>query len=106
MAGFQDLADSVVARCVSLLGREVTYRATSTDEDADPVSLTVICSQAEQPSEYVPGRYLRASLRLADLEEPPKTGDELSIDGTDYSVVRVDIDGQGVGAQLLLREDA
>lgn len=41
-------------------------------------------------------------VKLADLPRPPGQGDEVSIDGTWYQVIDVELDGSG-GANLVLQ---
>jgi hypothetical protein len=84
--------------CLATFGRELTYRPT----EGSPLTITGIVDTGSRLEETSPGTYAVLFLRLSDLPQPPRCGDEVEIDGTGYKVFEVEADAAG-GVKIALR---
>lgn len=97
------LADRAITACRDLYGTSVTYTPVSTGVDESIAGILDESWESVDAGGEVPQNALLPvlDLRLADLSVAPAQGDSLVVDGVSYSVIDVQIDGQG-GCKLPL----
>lgn len=100
---WDDLTDGVLGAAMSEFGRAVTY----TPSGGVGVEITAVFDSAHvavDPDSGVPVHMNQPvlGLRLRDLPVAPAQGDGVTVNGTEYVVVDLQVDGQG-GARLRLQ---
>ncbi len=99
MGSWDRLLDSLNEVAVGAFGREISYQG----ESGGMTALKGIFQPTHESEDASPGVYGALFVRLADLPEPPRRGDAVTVDGTVYKVFDIEADGGG-GAVLRLRQ--
>lgn len=99
---FNDLAMQALTDILTHIGEDVDYQH---GEDSPEVIRGVYNErhQAIDAGIVVSSAQPNLLIKLADLSEPPDTGDQVSLRGRTFKVVNVENDGEG-GAVLYLNE--
>ena len=84
---------------LAAFGQPVTYQQGA----ADPFQITGILQKDSDEEQHQDGVYARLFVLLADFPSRPDHGDELVVDGTNYTVYEVSVDLTGA-ARLRLRQ--
>ena len=84
---------------LAAFGSPVTYQQGA----ADPFQITGILQKDSDEEQHQDGVYARLFVLLADFPARPDHGDELVVDGTNYTVYEVSVDLTGA-ARLRLRQ--
>jgi len=106
---FKDLlAATVFPATTELLGEEAVYQTASDDSNppeafsvrgiwSGPHQAMYLSTEGPEYSTTQPS----FSVRLSDFDETPKQGDGITIFATDYEVIDVQPDGQGMATLIL-----
>lgn len=94
-----DYAPALWDALVPVFGRQVDYWLDG--DDAQTSTITVIWKEGAEDEDASPGRYSHALVKHGDLERPPRLGDVILWNGTEYDVVRVDAYRYGVSTVVL-----
>jgi hypothetical protein len=89
------------AALLAAFGQPVSYQQGA----GDPFPITGILQKESDEEEHQDGVYARLFVRLADFPSRPDHGDELIVNGTNYTVYEVSVDSTGA-ARLRLRQHA
>jgi hypothetical protein len=84
---------------LAAFGSPVTYQQGA----ADPFQISGILQKDSDEEQHQDGVYARLFVLLADFPARPDHGDELVVDGTNYTVYEVSVDLTGA-ARLRLRQ--
>ena len=95
MTYWTSLLDQVNRGVINTLGREVQY----VPAGSAAKHIKAIFEATSAGESAVPGARAIAFVRLADLDAPPATGDQMVVDGLTYKLHKIEADGQG-GARL------
>ena len=93
--------DALNASCIKNFGSPVSYQQGA----GDPFPISGILQRESDEERHQDGVYARLFVRLADFPSRPDHGDELVVDGTNYTVYEVSVDPTGA-AHLRLRQHA
>jgi hypothetical protein len=93
--------DALNASCIKNFGSPVTYQQGA----GDPFPISGILQKESDEEQHQDGVYARLFVRLADFPSRPDHGDELIVNGNNYTVYEVSVDPTGA-ARLRLRQHA
>ncbi len=94
-----DSFDALNTSSLRAFGAQVMYHQGA----ADPFTISGILERDSDEERHQDGVYARLFVRLADFESRPDHGDELVVNGVNYTVYEVSVDPTGA-AWLRLRQ--
>lgn len=95
---FTDSISRINDAALRAFGRDVTY----TSQAGVSSALRGILQTGVQPEAVAPGVYELLFARQSAFSSVPEAGDEITVDGSIYKIVKKEDDGEG-GLHLLLR---
>ena len=99
MAAWNQLSGLANAALLAAFGQPVSYQPGA----GDPFTVTGILDKRTDEERHPDTVYARLFVNLSDFSAPPDHGDEVSVDGTLYTVFEV-LNDPGGGCWLSIRE--